>query len=242
MILAEKLSYQLDLKLQKLSTNAHQQIPVEDKVIAINSAQKMLVKQKVDGNNLYKIGLDGFKKRYQDLQFLVENPEDHPLTLTISDKYLNRYTALLDDVSPTFMFYLDSYMIADKKECKNRILYANGDLVKHADITTLLLNSNYKPSFEYQEVIVDIASDELHYYTDGTFTPKKVYLSYIRYPREIDLVGYVKFDGTDSTNVDCELEDYLEDELIDLAVQSLAMYTENNSAVVYAEKRIQNNE
>lgn len=244
MILAERLAYKLDQRLNKLSTNAHQQIPREDKVLAINEAQISLVKQKVDGNNLYKIGLDGFKKRYQDLQFLVENPEDHPLTLKLTDKYLHKYIASVNSTSitPTFMFYLDSYMIADKEDCKNRVLYANGDLVKHADITTLLLNNNYKPSFEYQEIIVDISADELHYYTDGTFTPKKVYLSYIRYPREIDLTGYIKFDGTESTNVDCEFEEYMEDELLDLAVKCLAMYTENNSAVVYAEKRITNNE
>lgn len=242
MILAERLSYKLDQRLNKLSTNEHQQIPVEDKVLALNEAQIKLVKQKVDGNNLYKIGVDGFKKRYQDLQFLVENPEDHILTLTLSDHYLHRYVATLAEVSPKFMFYLDSYMIADKGECKNRVLYSNGDLVKHADITTLLLNNNYKPSFEYQEVLVDIASDELHYYTDGTFTPKNVYLTYLRYPIDIDLVGYEHFNGDASANVDCELEDYLEDELLDLATENLAMYTENSSATAYAEKRTQNNE
>lgn len=242
MILAERLSYKLDQRLNKLSTNEHQQIPVEDKVLSLNEAQIKLIKNKVGGNNLYKIGLDGFKKRYQDLQFLVENPEDHKLSLELSDKYLNRWTTNISGVSPRFMFYLDSYMIASKGNCKNRILYSNGDLVKHADITTLLLNNNYKPSFEYQEVLVDIASDELHYYTDGTFSPKNIYLTYLRYPTEIDLEGYVKFDGEESTTVNCELEDYLEDELLDLATENLAMYTENNSAVVYADKRTKNNE
>lgn len=241
MISAERLSYKLDQRLNKLSTNDHQQIQREDKVLALNEAQIKLIKLKVDGNNVHRLGLDGFKKRYQDLQFLVENHEDHPLTLTLTDKYLHKYVTSTP-TSPRFMFYLDSYMIADKGSCKNRVLYSNGDLIKHADITLLLNNDNYKPSFEYQEILVDISSDELHYYTDGTFTPKKVYLSYLRYPVEIDLEGYVKFDGSDSTTVDCELEEYLEDELLDLAVQSLAMYTENNSAVVYAEKRIQNNE
>lgn len=242
MILAERLSYRLDQILNKLSTNEHQQIPVEDKVLVLNSAQNTLIKNKVDGNNLYKIGLDGFKKRYQDLQFLIENPEDHPLTPTLSDPYLNRWTALLSEITPQFMFYIDSYMIADKEECEGRVLYTNGDLVKHTDITTLLLNNNYKPSFEYQEIIVDIASDELHYYTDGTFTPKTVYLTYIRYPQQIDLAGYVKFDGSNSTNVNCELEDYLEDELLNIATQNLAMYTENNPAVTFAEKRKETDE
>lgn len=242
MILAEELSYGLDQKLNKLSTNEHQKIPVEDKVLALNSAQIKLIKQKVDGNNLYKIGLDGFKKRYQDLQFLIENSEDHPLDVELSDVYLNRYIASVSKISPKFMFYIDSYMIAEKEDCKDRVLYSNADLVKHTDLTTLLLNTNYKPSFEYQEIIVDIASDELHYYTDGTFAPKKVYLTYMRYPKEIDLEGYETFAGADSSNVDCELEYYLKDELLDIAVESLAMYTENQSAAFNADKRIKDNE
>lgn len=242
MILAEKLSYRLDQILNKLSTNEHQSISVEDKAIILNTAQINLIKQKVDGNNLYKMGLDGFKKRYQDLQFLVENPEDHPLKLTFSDKNLNKWIVPVDGLVPKFMFYLDSYMIANKGDCKKRVLYTNGDLVKHTDITTLLLNSNYKPSFEYQEIIVDISSDELHYYTDGTFTPTLVYLSYIRYPKEIDIAGYVHFDGSDSENVNCELEDYLEEELLDIASQFIAMYTENIPAAQYAEKRQEKNE
>ena len=58
----------------------------------------------------------------------------------------------------------------------------------------------------------------------------------------IDKVGYIKFDGTLSSDVDCELKPYLEDELLDLTVQNLAMYTENVSAVQSAQLRIQTNE
>jgi hypothetical protein len=45
-----------------------------------------------------------------------------------------------------------------------------------------------------------------------------------------------------SFDQDCELELYLEDELLDLTVQNLAMYTENASAVQSAAYRIQTNE
>ncbi len=242
MISAEKLEYKLDQRLNKLSTNVHQMIAKEDKVLALNEAQISLIKIKLDTNNVYRMGLDAFKKRYQDLQFLVENFEDHPLVPVLSDKKMNKYIVDVTTISPMFMFYLDSYLIASKGRCKEKIVYTNGDLVKHADITFLLQNTNYKPSFEYQETIVDISSSELHYYTDGTFTPKKVFLSYIRYPKSIDLEGYVKLDGTESSTIDCELEDYLEDELLDLATQNLAMFTENMSAASSADKRKAENE
>jgi len=64
----------------------------------------------------------------------------------------------------------------------------------------------------------------------------------MRYPIYIDKTGYIRFDGQPSTDVDCELEAYLEDELVDLTVQNLAMYTENASAVQSAQFRIQTNE
>jgi len=242
MIAVDSLLYKIDQRLNKVTTNDHQEIPVEDKLLIINENIKKLVKLKIDTNNVYHLGLDAFKKRYQDLQFLVENFEDHPLPLTLSDPYMNKWIANVENLRPEYMFYLDSYMIADKGECTNRVVWTNVDLVKHADIVTLLLNNNYKPSFEYQETIVDISSDELHYYTDGTFTPSVVYLCYIRYPKEVDKEGYIKFDGTPSTNVDCELENYLEDELLDLVYQDLGMYTENNAAVQNAQIKLQRNE
>lgn len=230
MILVDSLLYKIDQRLNKLSTHEHQSIPLEDKILALNEAQIKLVKLKIGNNNIYQMGLDAFKKRYQDLQFLVESFENHKLTAELSDPFLNKYNVDISDEDPKYMFYIDSYVIADKGNCKNKILFTNLEPVKHADITVLLNNNNYKPSFEFREVLLDISKDELHIYSDGTFTIKDVYLSYLRYPKEIDKEGYVKLDGTDSSTQSCELEDYLEDELLDLTVQNLAMYTENQPA------------
>ena len=243
MILVDSLLYKIDQKLNKLSTNDHQQIQLEDKILALNEAQIKLIKQKVDGiSTVSGLGFDSFKKRYEDLQRLVEHYNDHPLKLSLCNPQLNQYCASIETLSPKYMFYVDSYFLADKGKCKDRIIRINQDLAKHGDIQVLLTNEHYKPSFEYQESFNFISSDEISIFTDGTFTPTKLYLSYMRYPEYIDKEGYVKFDGSDSTNVNCELEEYLEDELVDLTVQNLAMYTENASAVQSAQFRIQTNE
>ena len=126
MISVDSLLYGIDQRLNKLATNIHQEIPVEDKIIALNINQDKLVKLKIDVNNVHKLGLDSFKKRYQDLQFLVENFEDHPLDLIFTDKYLNKWITKLDTVSPQYMFYLDSYLLADKKTCQNRVIATVG--------------------------------------------------------------------------------------------------------------------
>lgn len=241
MIPVDSLLYKIDQKLNKLSTNEHQQIPLEDKILALNEAQIKLIKQKVDGQSTVSgLGLDAFKKRYEDLQKLVVSYKDLPLVLKNSQVW--QYSANLDLLDPKYMFYIDAYVIASKGLCIDKKIWINKDLSKHGDLSLLLNNDHYKPSFEYQETFNSLSSNEMSIYTDGTFTPSKIWVSYMRYPVYIDKVGYIKFDGTASVNRDCELELYLEDELLDLTVQNLAMYTENQSAVQMAAYRIQTNE
>ncbi len=243
MIKVDSLLYKIDQRLNKLSSNEHQQIQLEDKILQLNESQIKLVTQKVTGAPTpSQIGLDGFRKRYEDLQNLVENYVDHPLNLALKDSNINQWYSSIVNLSPKYMFYVDCYILADKGRCVDRKIYINQDLAKHGDLQFLLNNDFYKPSFEYQETFNEISSNEIFIYTDGTFTPKKLYLSYIRYPRYIDKAGYIKFDNTASTDVDCELDERLEDELLDLTVQNLAEYTENNAAVQSAQLRIQSNE
>lgn len=241
MILVDSLLYKIDQRLNKLSSNAHQEIPLEDKLLALNDAQIKLIAQKVNGGPA-GLGLESFKKRYEDLQILVEPFAKHPLDLELTDKNIHEYSADLTELTPQYMFYLDAYILANKGKCKDRSVWINRDLLRHGDLQFVLNNEHYKPSFEYQETCTQITSDKISIYTDGTFSPTKLYISYIRYPKYIDKEGYTKFDGTKSIDQDCELEDYLEQELLDLTVQNLAMYTENMAAVQTSQLRIQTNE
>lgn len=241
MIPTVRLLYKLDQRLNKLSSNQHQKIPVENKILALNEAQLKLIKKKMNPNNNLGVGFDGNKKRYEDLENLVEPAEEHELTLKLADSKLNKWSASLAGITD-YMFYVESYLLADKGECKDRVIAVNTDLVKHADVNILLSNNHYKPSFEYQETFSTKTSGDLEIYTDGTFTPTKAFVSYIRYPKKIDIEGYEDFDGTDSTNSDCELKEYLEDELLDIAEMELAMNTQNIPAAQMAAEKIKNSE
>lgn len=243
MILVDSLLYKIDQKLNKLSTNAHQQIPLEDKILALNEAQITLIKQKVDGfTTVSGMGLDSFKSRYEDLQRLIVEYKKGELSLTLTDLRLGQWSADLTKLTPEYFLYVDSYVIANKGRCKDRKIWINRDLAKHGDISILMRNEHYKPSFEYQETFNTISSDKISIYTDGTFTPTKIFVSYLRYPQYIDKVGYVKFDGTDSITQNCELDRALEDELTDLTVRNLATYTENAAATQGSQIRMQTNE
>ena len=239
MISVDRLLYKIDQRLNKLSSNTHQQIQLEDKILALNEAQILLIKQKVDGISVPNgMGMDAFKKRYEDLQGLVLNYNHQPLILSVINEQLNEYSATLSSLTPDYFLYLDAYLIADKGECKNRVVWINPDLIKHGSIQFLITSEHYKPSFEYQETFCSISTGKINVYTDGTFTPNKVYIMYLKYPQKINKIGYVDFDGSSSTNVNCELPESLEDELLNLTEEHLAMSTENSSAVQSSQTRI----
>lgn len=243
MIAVDTLLYKIDQKLNKVSSNEHQQIALEDKILALNEAQISLIKQKISGfSTVPGTGLDSFKKRYEDLQNLVIDYVDGKIPLKPRDKNINEWIANISDLKNPYMFYIDSYVIANKGRCKNRIIWINKELARHGDLQFLMNNDHYKPSFEYQETFNFISSDQISIFTDGTFEPSNIYISYLRYPAYINKVGYEMIDGSDSINQDCELNSYLEDELIDLTVKNLAMYTENTSAIQSAQMRINSNE
>jgi hypothetical protein len=243
MIPVDSLLYKIDQRLNKLSTNEHQQIQLEDKILALNEAQIKLIKQKVDSiSTVSQMGMDAFKKRYEDLQRLVMDYNHQPLELVESDKEIHQWKANIHQLEPQYMFYVDSYVLADKGRCKDRKIWINRDLAKHGDLQFILNNDHYKPSFEYQETFNFLASDEISVFTDGTFVPKTINIMYMRYPVYINKTGFIMFDGQPSFDQNCELETYLEDELLDLTVQNLAMYTENGNAVQSAQFRIQTNE
>ena len=244
MIKTESLIYGIDEKLNKLSGLTHQSIPIENKIRALNIAQIKLIKKKMNPLNQLGVGFDGNKKRYQDLSVLIEDASKHQLPVTLQDEYLNRWSSDLtpDKLTPNYMFFVDGYVLADKGACKNRLVYINSRLTKHGSVSTLLENANYRPSFEFQETFCTLSSGTISIYTDGTFTPTSINLSYMRYPVPMDYVGYVNFDGDESTTVDCELVNYLEEEILNFAVFELGGDIEDPSVVQLDQARTSKDE
>src|SRR6478736_2343349 len=104
MIPVDSLLYKIDQKLNKLSTNAHQQIQLEDKILALNEAQIKLIKQKVDGfSTPTGLGEGSFKKRYEDLQNLVITYSKGKLSLKLTDKLTNEWSGDLSKLDPKYM-------------------------------------------------------------------------------------------------------------------------------------------
>lgn len=218
MIPVVRLLHKIDQKLNKVASLQNQFIPDEEKILAINEAQQRLMKQKIGQNNIYQLGFDSFRSRYENLQnFIVQYEEVLP---SKTMEVLPSYQINLESLKNKYYLPVDIIAISSRGSCENREIFVNR-IAKHSDLTTLIRNNHYKPDFRYQESLAVISNNSLIVYSDD-FIINKILFSYLRFPKEVDIEGYIKLDGTESLTQDCEFGDELEDELISLTVEQLA--------------------
>lgn len=218
MIPVLRLLHRIDSKLNKVASLQNQYIPDEEKILAINEGQQRILKKKIEKNNQYQLGFDSFRSRYEQLQnFVVQYEEVSP---TKTKEILSSYEIDLTKLKNQYYLPIDTIYLANKGKCKNREIYLK-KIVPHSDITTWIKNSLYNPNFAHQETIAVISGDKLITYTDE-FEITKVLFSYLRFPKPVDIEGYIHLDGTESINQDCELGEELEDELLALSIECLA--------------------
>lgn len=242
MIPIQDLLFSIDTKVNSLANLKGKYIPDETKIEVLNLVQTKLVLKKLDPNNNYQLGMGAFNKRYQDLQIL-QVPYERVAMAQVTNDVLNSYSASISSLSEDMIVPVNAYILADKGNCKNRILDII-EIVKQGDLRMKLISPHTAPSFLYQETLMMISSDIFYVYGDSSnsFTITDMYISYLRYPVNMDVAGYIHLDGTSSTNVNCELDMYLMNELVDLAVEEIADATANQSQSQLSRVRTKENE
>lgn len=105
-------------------------------------------------------------------------------------------------------------VFASKGSCKNKEL--NVWDIKNENVSELFADENNKPSFEYRETFYHLASNNVKVYKTD-FDIDKVLYTYYRYPRQVEMEGYVKPDTgiTTTQNIDPEFEDRVVLRIID---------------------------
>lgn len=242
MIPIQELLFTIDTKVNSLANLKGQYIPDETKIEVLNRSQIKLVLKKLDPNNNYQLGMGAFNKRYQDLQILQVPYEKLTMTKVTGD-VLNSYSASITSLSESMIVPVNAYVLADKGNCKGRILDVI-EIVKQGDLRLKLISPHTSPNFVYQETLCMISSDIFYVYGDSSnsFTIKELYMSYLRYPVNMNVVGYTHLDNSASTNVNCELDGYLMNELVDLVVEEIADATGNQNQSQLSRARTKENE
>lgn len=142
-----------------------------------------------------------------DVQSLAER--DFALTASVVSEDYTEFSL------PTNYFdYISSYCKAKKNDCSRRMRMFQ---VMLPDKEIYFRDEYNKPSFEYSETFVTLAKDKIQVYKTD-FNVESVFLTYYRYPKAIDIAGYIKIDQSISTNIDPELIDEYVNEIIDWCV------------------------
>jgi hypothetical protein len=242
MIPIQDLLFAIDTKVNSLANLKGQYIPDETKIEVLNKSQIKLVLKKLDPNNDFQLGMSAFNKRYQDLQIL-QVPYEKLIMTKVTGDVLNSYSAAISSLSRDMIVPVNAYVLADKGNCKNRIMDII-EIVKQGDLRLKLISPHTSPDFLYQETLCMISSDIFYVYSDSTnsFTIKELYMSYLRYPVNVDVAGYIHLDGTASTNVNSELDGYLANELLELAIEEIADATGNQNQSQLSRQRTKESE
>lgn len=211
--------------------------------------QFLLKLNKNDSNTNINVSKGEFVLRYNEIQHFWLNEklklkesldEIHELEeLLVTDEELQfdsakpRYYSF--KMPSVYCHYDSSYTLAEKGNCGERILH--NWFIKPKNLNVLLRDENNNPSFEYEETLVILSNKLLNvYYTD--FKPKKVFLTYYREPGKIDIEGYNKLDGTQSTNIDPTVNDDIVHEILNRVVLEVIRSYENPEGYVLAADRL----
>jgi len=93
---------------------------------------------------------------------------------------------------------------ATKGKCKEQRLYTFE--VKSEDVEELMADVDNKPSFEFRETFYYTGGKKINIFKTN-FSIDKAFLTYYRYPRQVDISDYIKPNGTNSTNINPEWDD-----------------------------------
>jgi hypothetical protein len=98
--------------------------------------------------------------------------------------------------------------------------------VKSEDVEEILNDKYSEPSFDWRETF-GFHSDNSFVVYKKDFDLEQLLFTYYRYPRQIDIVGYPRLDGTPSVSVDPEFDDKVVNTILLACAKEFSAINEN---------------
>lgn len=220
-------------RLNKLASQDYDNLECWHIVEAFNKGMVSWCRRNLQGNNLYKIGDEGSKRRIDDLQILLSEVS---IDLSKKDLYYE-FNNLPGDYFEWKRISADSI-----KDCcgkRRMVIY----LAEEANVDSLLRDEYKKPSYEWGETFCTLKNNTVRIYTNNEFDIPNAKLTYYRQPRRIEILGCVDpYTNVVSTaEVTCEFKDDLVELFIDEAAKILAGDIESVNQVSIQDNSVENN-
>lgn len=222
--MTSKQAYKLFLTdFNKLDRNSDVEVTMADFVLMFNREQRRYTEETVPAHNS---GVE-----IQDLRNIIV-PEVK-LTPVRNTPRFREFTLPVN-----FFRTLSSYSVCAKGACTGIPVTNNYKDIRPQNLETILRDPLRGPSFEYQDTPVTYMGGKMQVYKRD-FTISEQYVSYYKFPVDIDIAGYRKTDGSLSADANPELPDNLVEKIIDRVVKKASGIISNAETFQVAQERIQ---
>lgn len=163
--------------------------------------------------------------------YVVDQELKHPLFTNEFVKY---------KLSENFADFGSSYSLIDTTCCKNQKIF--NYLKIPGNINPVMEDDSYQPSADYQEAPALISDGRIKIFRNKEYKIKKTFISYHRYPVDIDIEGYEKEDGSFSKTVDSDLTYTNAVKVVERVVREVLGIHENQEGLSVATQKVIENE
>lgn len=208
--------------LQKVNKNLNSNNIVADKGRFILLYREAEIKRIVDLTNKKN------DERHREIHWALK-PD---VLLTFDSKTEDRVLYKL----PTDYLELSSvYAKASKGKCKDKKISLHE--IKDANYNEILSDNYNQPSFEYREAPFIVADQKINIFTHD-FDIDKTIITYYRYPKKVDIEGYLNANGVASVNSDPEGDERFIDKVLSMAAEDFARNNYDADAVQLNKDRV----
>lgn len=207
------------LKANKNDTNEGIYIPIGNFVLMFNEAVYVWYAKALTAYN------DNFN--INELEYLLKVNIEAPI--------INKTDEYVEAQLPTDVFrYRASYSLADRGSCTGVRVF-NYDK-NAANLNPILQDAATGPNFDYEETPCILSEGKLKIYYDD-FSINQVLVTYYRKPKQIDIAGYTRIDGSPSTDVDPEFPDEHVNQIINILVTEIERQSRDGDGFQFAKDR-----
>jgi hypothetical protein len=210
------MHYDFKQKLNKIDSQQYRNLRVPEIDWKLNEAVELFIKMIAQPRTPKFVGFEKTQRSIDDIRTIVKNNVE----ITPSNISGNEFLASLPS---DYMFYVSADITISKEGCGDK--KARAILIQHDDEHE---DSPFDDSsYEWGEVNIRFFENGIKIFSDGTFTPTKLILNYIKKPSYIHNAqdyapgsgSYNLPDGTVLTgSQDCELPEHTHREIVDIAV------------------------
>lgn len=186
--------------LNKISTNASQNISKSAFVRTFNAVQLQWVEDRIKLNEVNNVRID-------ELQYILKQEN-----LNVVKKDLYYESNLPED-----------YFHFRRAYCNSGECSLNCWFTREADVNILLQDEFWKPSKEWGETFCTFIDNKIRVYHNNEFNISSTNLIYYRFPIEINMAdGYEDINGNPTVDVDSEFKGSSLIEILNMTIQHLA--------------------